>query len=113
MKTFKKTILIDLDGVLNQYTGSFDENYIPPIKDGAKEFLKDLAENFELKLFTTRNKILASKWLIENDIDKFFIDITNTKDLAWLYIDDRCINFDGNYHNLASSIKTFSPWYKI
>ncbi len=113
MKTFKKTILIDLDGVLNQYTGGFDENYIPPIKAGAKEFLEDLVENYELKLFTTRNKILATKWLIENDIDKFFIDITNTKDLAWLYIDDRCINFDGNYNNLASSIKTFSPWYKI
>ena len=66
MKTFKRTILIDLDGVLNQYTGNFEKDYIPPIKEGAKEFLKNLSNNFELKLFTTRNKILASKWLIEN-----------------------------------------------
>ena len=29
MKTFKKkTILIDLDGVLNEYTGGFDKNYV-------------------------------------------------------------------------------------
>ena len=31
MATFKKTILIDLDGVLNQYSGIYDENNIPPM----------------------------------------------------------------------------------
>ena len=112
MKTFKKTILIDLDGVLNEYTGGFDKNYIPPMKAGAKDFLKSLSENYEIKLFTTRNKILATKWLVENDVDKYFEDITNTKDLAWLYIDDRCINFNGDFNNLISSIDTFKPWYK-
>ncbi len=35
----KKTILIDLDGVLNEYVGNFDKEFIPPIKQGAKEFL--------------------------------------------------------------------------
>ena len=56
---------------------------------------------------------LATKWLIENNIEKFFIDITNTKDLAWLYIDDRCINFDGNFDNLVDSVNNFKPWYKM
>ena len=111
-KTFKKTILIDLDGVLNTYTGGFDENNIPAIKDGAKEFIEQVSENFELKLFTTRNKILASKWLIENGVDKYFKDITNTKDLAWLYIDDRCLNFNGDYSDLLAQINGFKPWYK-
>ena len=112
MKTFKKTILIDLDGVLNSYTGNFDKDYIPPIKSGAKEFLNILSKEYELKLFTTRNKILATKWLIENEIDCCFSDITNTKDLAWLYVDDRCVNFDGSYDNLSEIIKNFKPWYK-
>ena len=113
MKTFyKKTILIDLDGVLNQYSGNFDAEKIPPIKDGAKDFLEELSEKFEIKLFTTRNKILATKWLIDNKIDHLFSDITNTKDLAWLYIDDRCISFNGDYRVLMSSIKDFQPWYK-
>ena len=112
MKTFKKTILIDLDGVLNTYTGGFDKDYIPPIKDGAKEFIEKISENFELKLFTTRNKILASKWLVENEIDNYFEDITNTKDLAWLYIDDRCVNFNGDYSSLTKQIENFKPWYK-
>jgi len=112
MKTFKKTILIDLDGVLNEYKGEFDKDFIPPIKLGAKEFLEKLAIEFDLKLFTTRNKILATKWLIENDIDNLFDDITSNKELAWVYIDDRCINFDGNFDNLTNSIKSFKPWYK-
>ena len=33
---FKKTILIDLDGVLNAYDGKYDKNHIPSIKDGAR-----------------------------------------------------------------------------
>ena len=48
----------------------------------------------------------------ENDIDNLFDDITSNKELAWGYIDDRCINFDGNFDNLTNSIKSFKPWYK-
>jgi len=107
-----KTILIDLDGVLNNYDGNFDKEKIPPIKDGAKEFLKDLSENFVIKIFTTRNKLLTSKWLIENGIDRFIEDITDKKDLCWLYLDDRCICFDGEYENLKDKIENFKPWYK-
>ncbi len=110
---YKRTILIDLDGVLNTYDGNFDKNTIPTIKEGAKEFIKYLFEkDFELKLFTTRNKILATKWLIKNELDKYFIDITNVKDLCWLFIDDRCVQFDGNYKNTIDKIKDFKAWYK-
>ena len=110
--TFKKTILIDLDGVLNTYTGGFDPNFIPPIKDGAVEFLKNLSKNYEIKLFTTRNKLLASKWLIENKIDSYFQDITNTKDVCYLYVDDRCVTFDGDYNSLNDKIENFKVWHK-
>ena len=111
-KQYKKTILIELDGVLNQYNGHFDINIIPPIREGVKDFFESFDDNFEFKLFTTRNKILAVKWLIENNIDKYFIDVTNTKDLCYLYIDDRCIRFDGNYIKLQDEIKKFKVWYK-
>ena len=71
---FVKKILIDLDGVLNEYNGEkFDENNISDIKLGAKEFLEKLSKNTELYLFTTRNLILSTKWLMENKIDKLVL----------------------------------------
>jgi len=36
MGDYKKVILIDLDGVLNNYDGNFDKDKIPSVKDGAK-----------------------------------------------------------------------------
>lgn len=108
----RKTILIDLDGVLNLYDGKYNENFIPPIKDGAKEFLESIFEIFEIKIFTTRNRLIAAKWLIENKLDKYVSDITNVKEPAYLYIDDRCICFNGNYNQLCDEIKFFRVWYK-
>lgn len=112
MSNFKKTILIDLDGVLNEYNGDFKSDYIPKIKDGALDFLKNLSLSYEIKLFTTRNKLLASKWIIENNLDGFVSDITNVKELSWLYIDDRCIRFNGNFDDLNYSIRNFKAWYR-
>ncbi len=46
---FKKKILIDLDGVLNEYgKEKYDENYIPEIKTGAFEFLDKLSKDTKL-----------------------------------------------------------------
>ena len=109
---FKKTILIDLDGVLNTYTGNFDENVIPPIKDGALEFIKNLSVNYKIKIFTTRNRLLASEWAINNGLKDYVDDITNVKEPSYLLIDDRCIQFDGDYKKLQSQIDNFNVWYK-
>ncbi|MBR1977465.1 hypothetical protein IKA15_04215 [bacterium] len=111
-KTFKKTILIDLDGVLNEYVGKYDTNFIPKPKNGVDKFLENLYLDFDLRLFTTRNKLSASKWLIENNLDKYFSDITNIKELSWLIIDDRCLKFEGNYEDLIQKINNFKAWYK-
>ena len=51
MNNFKKKILIDLDGVLNQYgKDKYDENKIPIIKEGAEEFVEKLSSIAELYL---------------------------------------------------------------
>lgn len=113
-ENYKKTILIDLDGVLNEYKGDFNKNFIPPIKRGAKNFIKKLSQNFEIKIFTTRNRLLTAKWLIENNLDSLVCDITNVKDIAYLYIDDRCLKFDGSFKKLATEIETFKPhWQNV
>ena len=111
-KQFKKKILIDLDGVLNEYRGDYDENFIPNIKQGAKEFLEELSKSSELYLFTTRNLLLSAKWITENGIDKYFKDITNTKIPSYLYIDDRCVCFKGKYNETLTEINKFKTYWK-
>ncbi len=108
----KKTILIDLDGVLNIYNGHYDKDTIPDIKEGAEDFLEYLNRNSNLYLFTTRNLLKTAKWLIKNNLDRYFIDITNTKIPAYLYIDDRAICFKGDYEQTKQEIKKFKTYWK-
>ena len=112
MGKFKRKILVDLDGVLNNYEGVYDENYIPELKDGAIDFLEKLYESYDLVLFTSRNLLLARKWLVKNKIDRYITNITNIKEPSFLIIDDRCINFNGNYDETLEKIKNFKVWYK-
>ena len=110
---FKKKILIDLDGVLNEYGKEpYDENFIPEIKEGAKEFIQSLSEMGELYLFTTRNLMLSARWLIDSELDKYFKDITNVKMPSYLYIDDRCICFRGKYEETLNEISKFKVYWK-
>ena len=110
--SFKKTILIDLDGVLNTYTGKFDESFIPPIKEGALEFIKELSQQFKIKIFTTRYALLASEWLIQNGLKQYIDDVTNIKEPCFLFIDDRCITFKGNFSEIKKQVYYFKAWYK-
>ena len=112
MQDKKKKILLDLDGVLNTYTGNYNADYIPPIKDGAVEFLQRLSHNFEIKIFTVRDIELAEKWVKENNIQLYISGVTNTKEPAWLIADDRCVCFNGCYDKLLADIANFKVWHK-
>ncbi len=107
----KKTLMIDLDGVLNNYT-KYDENYIPNIKQGAKEFLEKLSDKYELVLFTTRNSKLAENWLKKENIDCYFKEITNIKKPAFIYLDDRALKFNGNFSQTLNDIEQFEVYWK-
>jgi len=87
--------------------------FIPEIKDGAKEFLEELyIMNYKIILFTTRNSELAKDWLVKNNIDKYFSEITNVKKPAMIYLDDRAICFNGDYKKSIENIKNFKPYWK-
>lgn len=111
MQTKKRKILLDLDGVLNTYIGNYDAEHIPPIKDGAIEFLQKLSENFEIKIFSVRDVNLVEKWVVENNIQIYISGVTNTKEPAWLIADDRCICFNGCYDKLLADIADFKVWH--
>ena len=97
---------------MNTYNGKYDKNYIPPIKEGAYKLIKELSEEYKIVIFTTRNSLMASKWVIENRLDKYVENVTNVKEPAYLIIDDRCINYDGDYNKLKEKIENFEVWYK-
>jgi hypothetical protein len=108
----KKTVLIDLDGVLNEYQGIYDENIIPPLKTGAQDFLEKLSSEFIVKIFTTRPYKKVYEWVIHYNIEKYISGITDKKEPAYLIIDDRCIIFNGNYQETIEKINNFKVWYK-
>ena len=111
--TNKKLILIDLDGVLNEYKGDYKKDFIHPPKTETKDFLKALSKNFEIKIFTTRNLLLTSKWLIKYNLDKYIKDVTNIKEKgSFLFVDDRCICFKNDYEKLLSDIENFKEHWK-
>ena len=111
MAGLKKKILLDLDGVLNTYTKDFNPNFIPPLKDGAVEFLTKLSKDYEIVIFTVREKVLAEKWIVQNNLQKYITGVTNTKEPAWLIVDDRCICFNGAYDKLLDDIESFKVWH--
>ena len=112
-KNYKKTIMIDLDGVLDNYS-TYDKNRIPEIKTGAVDFIErlDKTGKYELVLFTTRSPKLATEWLIKNKIDKYFKDVTNVKYPAYIYLDDRAVQFRGDYKNTFEEIEKFNIYWK-
>jgi len=108
-----KKIMVDLDGVLNNYNGEYKENEIPSAREGAREFLQNLAKDFEIEIFTVRNKKLTVKWLQDNNLDEFISDVTNVKNpFASIYLDDRGLNFYGNFENSLTEIRNFKPYWK-
>ncbi len=110
---YKKTLMIDLDGVLNNYI-KYEENFIPEIKEGAKEFLEKLykSSKYELVLFTTRDKKLSEDWLKDNKISQYFKEITNIKKTASIYLDDRALKFNGDFKETLEEIKNFAVHWK-
>ena len=110
----KNIISIDFDGVLNTYDGHFDEKHIPPIREGAKEFLEELAKDYIIEIFTSRNKKFVFLWLQNYKLLQFISDVTNVKNpLTSIFIDDRAIGFKGNFSDMINKIKNFKTHWQI
>lgn len=110
----KKIALVDLDGVLNEYSGKYSEIELPKIKDGAREFLEELSKIYDIEIFTVRNKIRTVEWLQKNNIVHLIKEVTNVKNpYASVIIDDRAINFDGDFDKVLELVKEFKPYWKV
>lgn len=118
----KKTICLDFDGVIHNYTSGWHGHSI--IKDGAvegsMEAIREYLKDFKVYIFSTRadkseGVEAIKRFLLYNGLDSSEIDkITITagpKPKAVMYIDDRGFTFKGTFPT-NGFIKNFKPWNK-
>lgn len=107
----KQTLLIDFDGVLHAYDGTFSPILNLPIP-GARKACLILAKHYKLICFTTRKPTEdVEGWLHRNGFPP--MDVTDVKKPAYLIIDDRVMRFDGLWtDDFVQSITAFEPWWK-
>lgn len=109
----KKLVNVDLDGVLNTYHGNYDPIKISPPREGVHEFLKNLSEHFIVDVFTPRDKNLVIEWLKEQNLYQYINDVTNIKNkYSTVTLDDRAVNFDGDFSKAFKKMLVFEPFWK-
>lgn len=112
MKKIKDPICIDFDGVLAEYTGWKGEDHLGNPMPGVRKFLEKLNSlGLKFIIFTTRPADKVKKWIKEHNLPNP-VDVTNIKIPSPLYIDDRCIKFNGNFDILLNDIKEFNVYWK-
>ncbi len=107
----KPTICIDFDGVLNNYHGYDGDNLGTP-RDGAKEFLQELNKKYTVIILSARRYSHIIRWLNEYDLWQYVADVTSFKPPATCYVDDRGIQFNGDYKETLKQIKKFKTYWE-
>ena len=108
----KKTIALDFDGVLNNYTGWKGEKCLYTPLPGLEDFLSTLNEEYDVVIFTCRDIRKVYTWLEKYDLRKYVKVVTETKPKAMIYIDDRALKFEGNYIETLNKINKFKTWWE-
>lgn len=107
----KPFISVDFDGVLNNYSGYDGDNLGTP-RPGAKEFLQELSKDYIVLIHTARRYTLVVKWLADNNLWDYVGDVSSIKQPSIAYIDDRGIQFNGDYKETLEQLKKFKPYWR-
>jgi hypothetical protein len=112
MQTASRTIGIDFDNTIASADPDNPSEIGPP-EPGAIEALKEIhRRGFHIVLLTCR---ALKQWkdtdipkveafLKEHGIDDIIVNITATKPVAMMYIDDRAINYNGNWDAIIKAL---------
>lgn len=109
----KKTLAIDFDGVIHQYSKGWQDGsiYDRPMP-GARQALTRLKQKFKIVIFSRRAVHQGTKE-IEKWLKKYkmpYDRITKIKPRARWYIDDRAIRFT-NWHNTLKELSRLEKNY--
>jgi len=105
-----KTVCVDMNGVLDQYTGwkGTAEASLTPPRPGARDFLLGLRQRgFRIVVFTTVYAPLVRDWLTANGLESLVDDVSDRKEPAFAFIDDRAICFRGDFADALDQLDSF------
>ena len=101
-------VCVDLNGVLDSYTGWKDPDHWDPPRPGAGEFLRSLTERgYDVVVFTTRHHVQARRWLREHGLLMYVSAVTRRKPAAHVFVDDRAVCFRGDFDETLRSVECF------
>jgi beta-phosphoglucomutase-like phosphatase (HAD superfamily) len=106
-------VCVDLNGVLDAYTGWKHPEHWDAPRAGAHEFLRALTERgFDVVVFTTRHHTQARRWLQEHDLLRYVSAVTRKKPPAHVFVDDRAVCFRGDFQDTLENIVHFKAHWE-
>ena len=107
----ERIVSIDFDGVIADYDGWKGEDHLGKPMKGSINFIKRLLESgFKPVIHTTRNRNKIKQWLKFNKFPQ--IEVTNIKYPSLVYIDDRCVQFKGNFNTLIKDLRKYDVYWR-
>ena len=109
----RPVVCVDLNGVLDSYTGWKHPDHWDPPRPGARMFLEALrAEGFDIVVFTTRHPTGVRRWLREHALDDVVDGVTSRKPAAHVFVDDRAVCFRGDFADVLRQVKSFKAHWE-
>ena len=107
-----KTVCIDFDGVIHSYRSGWKgvENIPDPPIHGVREAIAHLRKRYRVVVHSARGNTpegcaAIRRWLAKHNIE--VDDVSETKPPAFVYVDDRAIQFNGNWPETITEINAF------
>jgi hypothetical protein len=106
-------VCVDLNGVLDAYSGWQGSDHFDPPRPGAREFLAALRERgYSVVIFTTRYSQDVWDWAASHGLTQLIDDITDRKPAAHVFVDDRAVCFRGDFDATLCEIDAFSAHWE-
>lgn len=120
----KPILCVDFDGVIHSYSSGWqgvDRVDDPPVP-GAIEWLAEATKHFKVVIYSSRSSqrggiAAMTRWMAQHAGKHLevltMVEFAAEKPAAFLTIDDRAIQFEGNWSKLdPQQLLDFKPWNK-